>query len=451
MLHDATQCYLPVDAAREAMYELTLVDAQARKKQERGYDSDDLTIRAYIVDDGRVYLPRYYHAPGMLALEAERRPERVAIEDRVTLRPDQAAAWGAMVAGGPDGVLNLAPGRGKTVLALKYAARVGGPVLVIAHTNELLEQWRERIAQFTGVTDVGRIQGPECDCRRAITLGSLRSLALKRYRPEICSYFRLVIFDEVDVMNARLMSRVLSMFHGARLGLTATLTRPDGYDRLTALHCGPVLYSDLEQDLKPVVYFQDTGIEWGTEWDEDEYLFEYGPMEDSLNTARLTSDLALDEDRNGLILDTLGKCLKCNPRRRVLVLGERVGQLELLYHSFEWPDKGLVHGTRAKNERLDGLDRQVIFATGQLARRGLDRVRLDTLLILSTYSSRNNLTQAVGRIQRRADKEQPVVVIFEDRGMGYFRTMGYCMRRTLRGLGLQYKDVGRVREGRASI
>ena len=70
--------------------------------------------------------------------------ERVSFGDRIDPRDTaQKQAWEAF-AKAENGVLNLACGKGKTVLALKKIAQRRVPAIVIVNNKGLMDQWKER-------------------------------------------------------------------------------------------------------------------------------------------------------------------------------------------------------------------------------------------------------------------------------------------------------------------
>lgn len=95
------------------------------------------------------------------------------------------------------GIIVLQCGGGKTVTALYLASQIGKKTLVVCHKEFLMNQWKERIAQFLPGASVGRIQQKLVDVQgRDIVLGSLQSLAMREYDPEMLARFGMVIYDE---------------------------------------------------------------------------------------------------------------------------------------------------------------------------------------------------------------------------------------------------------------
>jgi len=161
------------------------------------------------------------------------------------------------------GVLQLACGLGKTVVALDYIARRGVPALIVLDTTQLMKQWREEIEQHLEVPDgVGLIQGETFDWKKPVVLATYHSLAARAgtMPEEVRRWFGTVVWDEAHHVGAPMFSRSADLFYGVRLGLTATPDRDDGLHVVYNFHLGPVIYKNLTQDLKPRIYFMWTGL-----------------------------------------------------------------------------------------------------------------------------------------------------------------------------------------------
>ena len=100
------------------------------------------------------------------------------------------------------GLLDVDPGKGKTVMALNIVAQLGKCTLVIVHKSFLLNQWIERIQQFLPGARVGRIQGQIMDTEnKDIVIGMLQSLSMKEYPKNTFRQFGLAIYDECFPRN----------------------------------------------------------------------------------------------------------------------------------------------------------------------------------------------------------------------------------------------------------
>jgi superfamily II DNA or RNA helicase len=155
----------------------------------------------------------------------------------VALRPYQQTAIAAVREAyrqGHRAVLVVMPtGTGKTVLFAEIAKLAKGPVLVLAHRQELVEQAREKIAAWCNDVvavemahrrDFTRPDGT----RPKITVASIQTLQ-KRLHDVPKDAFKIVIVDEAHHATADSYRAVLGHFGAWLLGVTAT---PDRSDRV---------------------------------------------------------------------------------------------------------------------------------------------------------------------------------------------------------------------------
>lgn len=98
---------------------------------------------------------------------------------------------------GGGGLLDVDPGKGKTVMALKIIECLSVKTLVVVHKSFLTNQWKERIEQFLPGARVGTIQGQVFDIdNKDIVIGMVQSLSMKEYPQNAFESFGLTVFDE---------------------------------------------------------------------------------------------------------------------------------------------------------------------------------------------------------------------------------------------------------------
>lgn len=162
------------------------------------------------------------------------------------------------------GVLQLACGKGKTVVALQLAYRTQVPTIIILDNTHLMEQWRAEIARHLNVPGgVGLIQGPTKDWKHGVVLATYHSLAnwADTMPEEVRRWFGLIIWDEGHHVSAPTFSKSAPLFYGYRLSLTATPKRQDGTHVIAEHHIGEIVFKDLIQKSPPKIYFKWTGYE----------------------------------------------------------------------------------------------------------------------------------------------------------------------------------------------
>lgn len=367
---------------------------------------------------------------------------RIGLRSKITLRGNQIAAYDAFLRA-KSGVLNLAPGKGKTVLALQRAVDAGCPALIVVHNTYLWEQWQERINDHLELPigqSIGRIQGGEFDWHRPITIAMIHTLAARARRGDIPLEFRrhfgIAFFDEVHHLSAPYFVLAAPLTDGLRYGLTATANRLDGTEFIYKYHIGQVFYTDLTQDLQPRIYFQLTPISIDL---DDKDLSQVRDVTGQVNIPKIRSYVgkmaASNEYRAGKIRAALKE------GRKVLALSHSKAQLIELSAMF--PGSGLIIQETPQEDRTRiVLKSRICFAIASLGAEGLDDDMLDTLFILTPFGSPNDLQQFMGRIQReKPGKRTPVVVIFDDLGISPFHKLCFKLKKTLRSWNMPFEIV----------
>ena len=359
----------------------------------------------------------------------------VDIEDNITLRDeDQRHAFRALLEHF-SGTLNLACGKGKTVLALKLAAALRVPTLIVVNTTALLEQWKEEIEKHLGVNSVGIIQGETIDWENhPITIAMVHTLSLHRetWPMHFRMWFGLVFYDEGHHMSAPVFVRSADLFFGRRYSLTATARRTDGLEAIYQYHLGSVIHSNLEQELIPNTVFHELKWEF-----EDRYKPLIVDSSGEVSLPRVRTFLGGLAWRNYLIYQDLRSDLE--EGRNILVLShsvDHVNRLAVLVQEERAGRAGVITGATPQGDRMDILrDSNPVFGTFQLAREGLNKPSLDTLYVTTPFSNPNDLQQAWGRIQRQfAGKKTPLVRVYEDKALNCCVKSCRSLKRHLRQL-----------------
>lgn len=246
---------------------------------------------------------------------------------RPTGKTVQRDAMDALLrAGSRGGVLQLACGLGKTVVALDYIARRGFPTIIILDTTELMRQWKEEIETHLEIPDgVGLIQGDVRDWKKPLVLATYHSLAAwaPTMPEEVRRWFGTAVWDEAHHVAAPTFSRSADLFYGVRLGLTATPDRDDGYHVVYNFHLGEVIYKNLTQDLKPRIYFVWTGL--GLDENDQAVQAAARDVNGELHIGKIAAHLGGWKPRIDFMLDQVRQAIASD--RKVLVLSKSVDAL----------------------------------------------------------------------------------------------------------------------------
>ncbi len=407
------------------------------------------TLQLWNESRNHLICPREFLPPGQYGKYrfgfVDLRPEFVHIpfEDWVTPRnEEQLKAWQALAAN-DNGILNLACGKGKTMLALKKIAQRKKPTLIIVPDGGILEQWKESILGnaasgrlpalgFDG--ELGLIQGPIFRWAHPITLALVTTIWKRieegTFPEEAVRFFGLIIWDEAHRIGAPKFSLTASHFYGDRIGLTATVLREDGLDPVYRYHIGEPFYTDISQDLIPDIYFQRTPVEID---------LDLCKINDKVNIPRLRTIVGTNLSANTFRYWHLKAA--ADEGRKILVLSHSKAQLKLMHALF--PGSGLIVAETNKQQRMRVLrESKICFAIAKLGSEGVDDDSLDLLFWLTPFRSLIALQQSMGRIQRqRAGKSRPVMVFFEDVLIDPLKRMCMGLKLTLREWALDFTTL----------
>ena len=402
-------------------------------------------IHAYEMTRHHILVPREYIPYSEwkdleFEIEDQTREEYpgVQVESTTPLRDEvQQLGFEALLNLG-NGILTLACGKGKTVVALTAWAKLKVPLLVVVHTQELMNQWRERIIEHTTIRNdqIGTFRGRVEDWQHPVCLAMIQTLAARiqaeELPPGFDQHFGVVIYDEVHHLGAPHFNATAAVGPGLRWGLSATPGRPDGLDALYQSHIGPILYENLEQDVIPETFFVYTGAHvpenvWPTLRDRT----------GEINIPKLLTWLSKNDLRNARIVDIVNDAI--GDERKILALSARVDHIDEMATIYG-DTASKIHGSVKDSARRGALtDKDLVFASTQIAKEGLDRTDLDTIMLLLPITSEGMFRQIMGRGQRQlAGKRRLVVIVFEDEKIPICRNMCNKLRSHLANLGYPY-------------
>lgn len=128
-------------------------------------------------------------------------------------------------------LIAMATGLGKTVIFSTIAKREverGGKVLILAHTDELIEQARDKLLRSTGLQSDREKASDMASPNAHIVVASVQTLSrinrLTGFRPD---HFALVIVDEAHRSLAPTYQRIMRYFHFGKPSLDETWQMPE--------------------------------------------------------------------------------------------------------------------------------------------------------------------------------------------------------------------------------
>lgn len=388
---------------------------------------------------GYIGVPRAFGRERFAGLPIDDRRIEGGVITSVTKRPDpnhpkvldpaaQAAFMrnihGAMV--GLEDVLAGAPtGSGKTVSFLDAAASYARTTLILVHLERLADQWAEEIHDKLGVPfdRIGKVQGPICQWEgKDFAVGILNSVSAKMYPPAFYRHWGVVCFDEVHKVGSPFFSQAICKFPAkVRIGLSATMKRKDGTERVYYHHLGPVRVQSTAQAL-PIKVYVLKHVTRSELWGRD-------------HGSRMKC-LTLDRERNDLIVRAIKRMFDAGRQALVVsegvehlqnlmtlaeqagvprgVMGQFTGQSHRKTNEFVIDANGRkrrkVVKTKLKAETLKGVkeNAQIIFATYGMIKEGIDIPRLDAGI---DATPRGDATQLIGRVRRPVPGKKDAVWI----------------------------------------
>ena len=333
------------------------------------------------------------------------------------------------------GVLSAATGFGKTVISAKIISELKTNVLIIVNRNNLLEQWKEKLSYFLGISkkEIGQIGGGKENLNGKLDIASFQSLYKKENIDEVVKNYGLVIVDECHHVAAFSFERVLKSMRAKHVyGLTATPTRKDGWHKIIYMQCGDIRCRVNNKDSKSSkkVIVRKTN-------------YRYTPLEEmeTILFSEILNDMSHNELRNSIILQDVKQSVADG--RIPIVLTERLEHLNILKQKLEELHVPVViykgnmgkKKTKEMQEIIQNADKnqqaRIILATSSSIGEGFDDSRLDTLFLTMPVSWKGRIIQYVGRLHRsHKDKEELIVYDYLDNmrileRMYYKRIKGY--------------------------
>lgn len=342
------------------------------------------------------------------------------------------------------GILQAKCGSGKSIMALEIIRRIGYKALIICHTKELLNQFKDYLVDDFGLQkgEYGIIASGKVEIGSLVTIAlrqTLVNIDLLKYKFE----WGTIIVDECHNIAGnvayvsqyqKILSNLASQY---RYGLSATPFRADGLTKCMYSIINKVKYTIEEDEIADKIIKAKVQPIY-TDFEIPEFA-KY--TDGTLDYVKLPTALAEDKNRNKLILDLL----KENKNNYCIILSDRLVGLQLLHEQL---GEGLIidgskNTKKAKQEREEAIEKMrnkkehYLFATLQLAREGLDIKPLNRLFLIAPTKNKAVLIQAVGRIERKDnEKDTPIVYDFVDADIYYQKA--FKQRKTI------YKKNGNI-------
>lgn len=352
-----------------------------------------------------------------------------------------------------NGVVVAPCGSGKTQMGLELVARLGLKTLWIAHTHDLVQQSMERAKANFGldIEKFGKIaQGKvKIGDITFATAQTLCGLDLPLYKNE----WDVIVVDECHhiykgdnslAMFYKILSNLSARY---RFGLTATPKRSDGLERCMFALLGDIVHTIPKEEVKKFTCnVRVEKRETGYKPDFDVVLAGDG----TIIYSDLIKDLTGNIKRNEKIAEDIKALINSDETVRILVLSDRVEHLSTLREMLSGYKvrqlMALSNSKKAREERrqvlkdLNDGNINVVLATYQLAREGLDIPNLNYLVMASPVKDPITVEQSVGRVGRKANgKEYGICIDYTDNNFGMLA--GFSKKRNSVYKRLEYEII----------
>jgi Mimiviridae putative ATP-dependent RNA helicase len=323
--------------------------------------------------------------------------------------------------------LSVPCGRGKTVMAIYLAHKLGLKTLILVHKSFLQKQWFDRIKQYTG-EDAGLIRQDKAEIKGYMfCVAMVQSLSSRDYG-DVFRNFGIVICDECHHYGSEQFSFALSEVSGAAytLGLSATPYRKDGLTKVVFWHLGDIAYKETIKANNQVYVKVLTYMSTDTERFVEKFR---GRAKGRvlLDSVKMVNNLVDIKSRNNLIVNVVDYLRKQRDRKILILSGRRDSHVNMLKERIDKlidddvKTGQIVRGecvtafytgcTKEKERTFAEKYADVLFATYGMAEEGLDIEGLNTLILATP---KKDVNQAVGRIMRKVLKNGDVCPLVID-------------------------------------
>ena len=464
------KCSMTPRTTQNLRKELTVSPVTNPKFQRQGATQ---AFAVYTESPTRFYLPRCWAKDTYGPPEAEAIPEGKGIREQLTFVGNpydyQKAIVDQFFHAGGNGLICVPCGRGKTFMAIWTAMRIGKKFLIVVDKEFLMNQWKGELEALVPGIQVGILQEDKCQVDeetlvgKPLTLPELkvkckelgckvtgtREQLLERIRliqPEFqekevkqiqfdCTIamiqtlvqrdfpqgtfkdFGFTIFDECHHLGAAHFSRALLKVQTKHmLGLSATPVRDDGLTKVFEWFLGKPVYWEKTREPDPhvVVRLEQFTTE-DSKYNEVPTDYKGEPI-----LARLLTRIVECEERNKHIAKLIQEIAE-DPKRRILVLSERIGHLETIEQLLKetgFTMSYYVGGMKEEERESGAKEAKILLASYAMASEAMNIKHLNCVVLASPRKKVEQSTGRILRVQKHQREVNPLIVdIVDSHGM----------------------------------
>lgn len=325
-----------------------------------------------------------------------------------------------------NGVLVMPCGSGKTQCGLEIIARIGGRALWLTHTQDLLNQSKKRAESVLVIPagGIGTITAGKVNIGSHITFATVQTLSkldLTKYKDQ----WDVIIVDECQhAVSAPTRITQFGKVIGSlsaryKIGLTATPKRADGLQAAMFALLGRKMHEVTREEVAHTtcpVRVQKIDTEWMPDYDA--VLM----CDGTIDYNKVIDAMIHDESRFKIVMREI-----LHLYVPTMVLANRVEYLQRMCDEAKKHNmkavciSGQGQSKKAKAERKAALEElnngelDCVFCTYTLAAEGLDVPNLRYIVFATPEKNDVTVTQATGRVGRKAPgKDHGTVIDFVD-------------------------------------
>lgn len=312
-------------------------------------------------------------------------------------------------------ILEAIPGFGKTVIALYLMSMIQKSTLIIVHSKELLNQWKDKIDEFIEYPKsklkkdhyIGEYHGSKKKLKYHIDVSLIQSLS-KIEDERIIQKYGLVLIDECHHASSDTYRTVLRNINAKYIySFSGTPKRKDKLEKIMQMYLGNIVYRvDKEGMIKNRKYEQVLLSRMTT----------FKIIDQDLSFTEIANELYQNQKRNYLIVQDVNKEMKEN--KNIIILTDRKEHIQILYKQLQYYDYDIyclsgdlsIKERKTMRNQINQSQHYIIIATSQLIGEGFDLPSLNTMFITMPISFEGRLSQYVGRLHRDYENQDMVKV-----------------------------------------